>query len=246
MPDSKNTIIDFPNHLALPYRIPMFPIKDTVPNKSFPVTTWLIILLCGIVFYFETTLPPRSLEHFITLFGIVPAEYTRRRHQHSLPLNHYLSFLTTMFIHGGWLHFLGNMWFLRIFGSKVEDRMGHRRFLVFYLISGILASLFYIYFSSRSSMPVIGASGAIAGVMGAYYVMFPRARILTLIPIFIFPWFIELPAFLFIGWWFLLQLFSGTYALVLPASGEGIAWWGHIGGFVAGIVLVPLLRKSHK
>lgn len=170
-------------------------------------------------------------------------EYTSR-HRHGLQLINYLSFLTTMFLHGGWLHFLGNMWFLKIFGSKVEDRMGHGRFLVFYLIAGVLASMSYIYFSPRSSMPVIGASGAIAGVMGAYYVLFPRARILTLIPIFIIPWFVELPAIFFLGWWFLIQLFSGTVAQVLPAAGGEVAWWAHIGGFIFGIVLVPFFRKN--
>ena len=151
-----------------------------------------------------------------------------------------------MFLHGGWLHFLGNMWFLKIFGSKVEDRMGHGRFLVFYLIVGVLASMFYIYSSPRSSMPVIGASGAIAGVMGAYYALFPRARILTFIPIFIIPWFIELPAVFFLGWWFLLQLFSGTVARVLPTAGGGVAWWAHIGGFIVGILLVPFFRKNSR
>ena len=221
----------------------MFPIKDTVPNRSFPAATWMLIALSGIVFYFETTLPHDVLEQFITLFGVVPTEYNRHYRSHGLPLIDYLSFLTTMFLHGGWLHFLGNMWFLRIFGSKVEDCMGHCRFLAFYLISGIFASMFYIYFSPGSAMPAIGASGAIAGVMGAYYVMFPRAKILTVIPIFIFPWFIELPAFIFLGWWFLLQLFSGTVTLVIPATGGGVAWWGHIGGFIAGIVLVPFFRK---
>jgi len=220
----------------------MFPIRDTVPNRSFPATTWLIIILCGIVFLFETTLRPKALDKFIVFFGIVPVEYTKH-HRHGLPLIDYLSFLTTMFLHGGWIHFLGNMWFLKIFGSKVEDGMGHGRFLFFYLISGILASLFFIYFSPRSSMPVIGASGAIAGVMGAYYVMYPRARILTFIPIFIFPWFIEVSAFFFLGWWFLLQLFSGTVAQVVPTGGGGVAWWAHIGGFIAGIVLVHFFRK---
>jgi membrane associated rhomboid family serine protease len=221
----------------------MFPIRDTVPNRSFPSTTWLIIILCGIVFLFETTLRQKALEKFIAFFGIVPVEYTKH-HRHGLPLIDYISFLTTMFLHGGWLHFLGNMWFLKIFGSKVEDRMGHKGFLIFYLIVGILASVFYIYFSPRSSMPVIGASGAIAGVMGAYYVMFPRARILTFIPIFIIPLFIEVSAFFFLGWWFLLQLFSGSLSLVLPNAGEGVAWWGHIGGFLAGIVLVPFFNRS--
>lgn len=223
----------------------MLPIKDTVPNRSFPGTTWSLILLCGIVFFFETTLPEDVLKEFIMLFGIVPVEYTRY-HRHGLPLIDYLSFLTTMFLHGGWLHFLGNMWFLKIFGSKVEDGMGHGRFLAFYLISGVLASMFYIFLSPRSSMPVIGASGAIAGVMGAYYVMYPRARILTLIPILIIPWFIELPAVLFLGWWFLLQLFSGTVAQVLPKTGGEVAWWGHVGGFIAGILLVPLFKKRRR
>ena len=224
----------------------MIPIRDTVPNRTFPVTTWMIIILCGIVFLFETTLPQEQLENFTYYFGIVPVEYARR-HRHGLPLIDYLSFLTTMFLHGGWLHILGNMWFLKIFGSKVEDNMGHRRFLVFYLIVGVLASMFYIYFSPRSSMPVIGASGAIAGVMGAYYVLFPRARILTLIPIIIIPWFIELPAFFFLGWWFLLQLFAGTVTQVLPSSGGGVAWWGHIGGFVAGALLVKFfIRPSRR
>src|SRR5208283_2361796 len=223
----------------------MIPIRDTVPNRTFPVTTWMIIILFGIVFLFETTLPQEQLENFTYYFGIVPVEYARR-HRHGLPLIDYLSFLTTMFLHGGWLHILGNMWFLKIFGSKVEDNMGHRRFLVFYLIVGVLASMFYIYFSPRSSMPVIGASGAIAGVMGAYYVLFPRARILTFIPIFIIPWFIELPAFFFLGWWFLLQLFAGTVAQVLPSSGGGVAWWGHIGGFIAGGLLVTFFKRPSR
>ncbi|MDA8084514.1 MAG: rhomboid family intramembrane serine protease [Nitrospiraceae bacterium] len=223
----------------------MIPLKDTIPNRAFPSTTWMLIILCGVVFLFETTLPQELLDEFTYYFGIVPVEYTER-HRHGLPVIAYLSFLTTMFLHGGWLHFLGNMWFLKIFGSKVEDRMGHGRFLLFYLIVGILASISYVYFSARSSMPVIGASGAIAGVMGAYYVLFPRARILTLIPVFIFPWFIELPAVFFLGWWFLIQLFAGTVARVLPSSGGGTAWWGHIGGFIAGVLLVSFFLKNNR
>lgn len=220
----------------------MFPIRDTAPNRTFPSITWMIIILCGGVFLFENRLPHQLLEKFTYYFGIVPIEYTGR-HRHGIPLVDYLSFLTTMFLHGGWLHFLANMWFLKIFGSKVEDRMGHSRFLLFYLIVGILASMFYIHFSPRSHMPVIGASGAIAGVMGAYYVLFPRARILTLIPILIFPWFVELSAFVFLGWWFLVQLLSSTVAQVLPSSGGGVAWWAHIGGFIAGVLLVSFFKK---
>jgi len=223
----------------------MFPIKDTVPNRTFPVVIWSIIAPSGIVFYFETKLPDKSLEHLIKMLGIVPAEFTRPYYRtHHRPIIDYLAFITTMFLHGGWLHILGNMWFLHVFGSKVEDVMGHGRFLAFYLISGIFASIMYIYISPRSPMPVIGASGAIAGVMGAYYVLFPRARILTLIPIIIIPWFIELPAYLFLGWWFLLQLFSGTVTSVLPEAGGGVAWWEHIGGFIAGIVLVFFFKQK--
>ncbi len=219
----------------------MFPIRDTVPNRTFPFTTWTLIILCGLVFLFETTLPQDFLDNFIHHFGIVPTDYTKSKNGIIFP--DYLSFITAMFLHGGWLHFLGNVWFLKIFGSKVEDRMGHGRFLFFYLIVGVLASIFYIYFNPRSPMPVIGASGAIAGVMGAYFVLFPRARILTFIPIFIIPWFIDVPAIFFLGWWFLLQVFSGTVAQVLPSSGGGIAWWGHIGGFIAGILLVLFFKK---
>ncbi len=225
----------------------MFPIKDTVPNKTFPIATWTIIAMCGIVFYFETTLPDKILLHLIKLFGIVPAEFTRPYYRaHPRPFIDYLAFISTMFLHGGWLHILGNMWFLRIFGSKVEDAMGHFRFFIFYLICGICAGMAYIYISPRSPIPVIGASGAIAGVMGAYYVMFPRARILTFIPIIIIPWFIELPAFLFLGWWFLLQVYSGTVTVVLPGDGGGVAWWEHIGGFVAGIILVVFFWQERR
>jgi membrane associated rhomboid family serine protease len=222
----------------------MLPVRDTAPNRNFPLATWGIIILCGIVFYFETTLPQELLEKFTVYFGIVPRVYTR--HYRPLPVVDYLPFLTTLFIHGGWVHILGNMWFLKIFGSKVEDRMGHGRFLFFYVIVGVLASVLYIHFSPRSSAPVIGASGAIAGIMGAYYVLFPRARILTFIPIFIIPWFIELPSVLFLGWWFLLQLFSGTVAQVLPSSGGGVAWWGHVGGFIAGLVLVTFFKRPSR
>ena len=148
----------------------MFPIKDTVPNRTFPVVIWSIIAPSGIVFYFETKLPDKSLEHLIKMLGIVPAEFTRPYYRtHHRPIIDYLAFITTMFLHGGWLHVLGNMWFLYVFGSKVEDVMGHYRFAAFYIISGIFASMMYIYISPRSPMPVIGASGAIAGVMGAYY-----------------------------------------------------------------------------
>ena len=149
-----------------------------------------------------------------------------------------------MFLHGGWLHIIGNMWFLHLFGSTLEDRLGHGRFLIFYLLSGIAASVMYFLMAAYSKVPAFGASGAIAGVMGAYIVMFPRARILTLILILFFPIFVELSAFVYIGIWFLLQLFSGTLVLVSPTAGGGVAWWGHIGGFLTGIMLLPFFRKK--
>lgn len=219
----------------------MIPIRDTIPHRRFPFTTWFIILLNGVVFFFELSLPEEVLRQFTYIFGVVPERYFNPE----LVLNqgNYLPFLTSMFLHGGWLHLIGNMWFLYLFGDNVEDCMGHLRFLIFYLLSGIAASLIFVYFAPHSKFPVIGASGAIAGVMGAYFVMFPRSRILTLVPIFFLPYFIELPAVIFIGFWFILQLFSGTFSLIAPESGGGIAWWSHIGGFVVGIILLPLFRK---
>jgi membrane associated rhomboid family serine protease len=223
----------------------MFPLKDTIPRIGFPFVTWTLIILNGIIFLFEITVPKDILERIFYLFGLVPARYSYPRwaFMHGLPFDDYLAFLTNMFLHGGWLHIIGNMWFLHLFGGTVEDRMGHGRFLIFYLLSGIAASVIYFMASIHSTIPAFGASGAIAGIMGAYIVMFPRARILTLILIFFFPIFVELSAFVYIGFWFLLQLFSGTLSLASAGIGGGIAWWGHIGGFIAGIVLLPFFRR---
>ena len=158
----------------------------------------------------------------------------------------FLSVVTHMFMHGGWLHIIGNMWFLWIFGDNVEDRLGHSRYLGFYLFAGFSASFLHILFNASSRIPVIGASGAIAGVMAAYLLLFPYARILTLIPLFVFiPLFIEIPAYLFILFWFMTQLLSGTVSLLSLTSG-GIAWWAHVGGFLAGIFVVLRVRKREK
>jgi membrane associated rhomboid family serine protease len=148
-----------------------------------------------------------------------------------------------MFLHGGWLHILGNMWFLYLFGRTVEDRMGHLRFLIFYLLCGIAANIAYFMLDLRSAVPEFGASGAIAGVMGAYVVLFPTARILTLVPIFIFPWLVEIPALFFVGYWFLLQVFSGTLSFASQGSSGGVAWWGHVGGFLAGVLFLFMFRR---
>ncbi|MGE5421896.1 MAG: rhomboid family intramembrane serine protease, partial [Ignavibacteriales bacterium] len=144
----------------------------------------------------------------------------------------YLGLITSMFMHGGWLHLLGNMWALWLFGDNVEDRMGPFRFLAFYLICGLVGGLAHVYFNPISSVPTVGASGAIAGIMGAYFILYPRSQVLTLIPIFIFPWLVDIPAFVYLGFWLVLQLLGST-----AGAAAGTAFWAHIGGFAAGIIL---------
>jgi len=227
----------------------MIPLKDTILRQGFPLVTWIIILMNGIIFIFEISIPKNLLQQLFYLFGLVPAKYSYPNWAiiHGVPFDDYLSFVTNMFLHAGWLHIIGNMWFLFIFGRTVEDHMGHFRFMIFYLLAGVLASITYFLIDIHSRIPEFGASGAIAGVMGAYLLMFPRARILTLIPIFFFPWFVEVPALVFIGYWFLIQLVGGTLTLASPISQGGIAWWAHVGGFVSGMVMLPLFRRhSHR
>ncbi len=218
----------------------MIPLKDTVIRRLFPFITWTIILLNFVVFFFEISLSPEALQQVVIIFGVVPARFAVPG---PLPVIDYLDIITTMFIHGGWLHILGNMWFFYLFGRSLEDRMGHFRFLVFYFLCGITASLTYIIFDFHSTVPSIGASGAIAGVMGAYILAFPTARILTLIPILFIPFFIEIPAFFFLGFWFLIQVMSETFSYLSHAPG-GVAWWAHIGGFIMGMVLLFVFRKK--
>ena len=223
----------------------MIPLKDTIFRQGFPVVTWVIIILNGIIFLYEISIPKDMLQQLFYLFGVVPARYSYPSWAmvHGLPFDHYLTFITAMFLHAGWLHIIGNMWFLYLFGSTVEDRLGHFRFLIFYLLAGLGAGLIYFLIDIHSQIPEFGASGAIAGVMGAYIVLFPRARILTMILIVFFPFFVELSAFFFIGYWFLLQLFAGTISFASQATQGGVAWWAHVGGFMAGIVLLPLFKK---
>ena len=223
----------------------MIPLRDTILRQGFPAVTWVIILLNGIIFLYEISIPKDMLQQLFYLFGVVPARYSYPSWAvvHGLPFDHYLTFITAMFLHGGWLHIIGNMWFLYVFGSTVEDRLGHFRFLIFYLLAGLGAGLIYFVIDIHSRIPEFGASGAIAGVMGAYIVLFPRARILTMILIVFFPFFVELSAFFFIGYWFLIQLFAGTISFASQATQGGVAWWAHVGGFVAGIVLILLFRR---
>ncbi|HPO13258.1 MAG TPA: rhomboid family intramembrane serine protease [Candidatus Hydrogenedentes bacterium] len=215
----------------------MFPIRDNVPGqRPVPIVTTSIILINVAVFVFQLTLSDQQLENLIYLFGIVPRRFTH-------PLwaswvgypDNYWPFLTSMFLHGGWLHIIVNMWILWIFGDNVEDRMGHLRFVAFYLLCGMVAGVVHLLTNGNSRVPVIGASGAIAGVLAAYVFLFPMARIVCVVPIFFYPLFIEVRAFFYMFFWFVMQFFSGTLALTDSDHAGGIAWWAHIGGFVFGI-----------
>lgn len=220
----------------------MIPLKDKNPSHSFPFVNYLLIAANAAVFFYELSLG-RGLDTFFVKYGLVPSRYFEMVAQHTHFLSRYIPFFTSMFIHGGWLHIIGNMWFLFIFGDNVEDRLGHRNYLVFYLLSGLAAGFLQTYLSASSSIPTIGASGAISGVLGAYLVMFPRARIVTLIPIFIIFDIVDISAILFIGFWFMMQFFSGIQSLGVDTSG-GIAWWAHVGGFVAGIAMLPIFKRK--
>ncbi|RLE37944.1 rhomboid family intramembrane serine protease [Candidatus Acetothermia bacterium] len=226
----------------------MFPIRDTVMRRETPLAVWTLIAINVIVFLIELSLPQRTLEWVFYHFGLVPARYADVYFKawFGPTADSIWPFITNMFLHGSWMHLIGNMWGLWIFGGSVEDRMGHWRFVSFYLICGIAASLTHYVTNLHSTIPALGASGAIAGVMGAYLLMFPTAQVITLIPLGFIPFFVPIPAVLFIGAWFLTQVFSGVCALVAPQFGGGIAWWAHIGGMVAGMALLPVFhRRSH-
>jgi membrane associated rhomboid family serine protease len=225
----------------------MFPLRDTVRSWSFPIVNYGLIAVNALIFLLEASLGDRAFNLLLFNLGLTPA---------SLSLAQPLSFITlfsSMFLHGSWFHLISNMWTLYIFGDNVEDRMGSGRYLVFYLVSGVIAGLAHamvtntIYgpMSPVSSIPTVGASGAIAGVLGAYFVLHPRARVTTLVPLFILPWFIDIPAFIYIAVWFISQVSSGLLSLGAYGAFGGIAWWAHIGGFVIGLLLVrPFSRRT--
>ena len=223
----------------------MIPIRDRNPSGTFPFVTVSIIALNILVFVFEVSLG-QGLDSFLFQFGVVPIKvYYSTDIPDSNIINTYFPFLSFMFLHGGFVHLISNMWFLWIFGDNVEDRLGRIKFVIFYLICGIGSAIVHVYFNSQSGVPCVGASGAIAGVLGAYMVTFPRARVLVLIPLFIVWQMIELPAIIVLGFWFLIQFFSGT-ASISSTHGGGVAWWAHIGGFVLGVILIKLFPKSRR
>jgi membrane associated rhomboid family serine protease len=216
----------------------LFPLKDTIRSRTFPIVNTIIIAVNLLAFLFEFSLG-RQMDVFIRNFGLTPVRFYWGLH-HDLA-DAVIPIFTSMFLHGGWLHVLGNMWFLYIFGDNVEDRVGHFGYLIFYLTCGVGAALSQTLFFPGSSVPMVGASGAIAGVLGAYFMLYPNARILSIIPIFFFIQLMEVPAVVFLVFWFFLQFIQG--ALTPATQGGGVAWWAHVGGFLFGLVLIWFFKK---
>jgi membrane associated rhomboid family serine protease len=213
----------------------MFPLRDTQPSYSKPIVTVVLIVINILVFLYEFSLDPFAQNAFITSFGLVPDRF------------HFANVLTSMFLHGGWMHVLGNMWFLWIFGDNIEDILGHAKYLLFYLLCGIGAAMTQVYFSPDSRVPMVGASGAIAGVMGAYMMKFPHSRINTLIFLAFFITTVEVPAWVMLIYWFFIQLISGVGSVgYSQVSQGGTAFLAHVGGFLAGIGLVYLMRPKER
>lgn len=226
----------------------MIPLRDDQPRYSTPYVTYFLIALNVVVFFFELSVKaqgPRALNGLIYEFGIVPRHFTHTLTGPHLQLGAFLTIITSMFLHGGWLHIIGNMWVLWIFGDNIEDQLGHFTYLVFYFLCGIAAGVTHILLNPGSTVPTVGASGAIAGIMGAYFLLYPRAKVLTLVPLIIFFTFWWLPAWIVLGYWFLLQFLSGAATQVASAvqNTGGIAFWAHVGGFVAGIVLIKIFPQ---
>jgi membrane associated rhomboid family serine protease len=222
----------------------MLPIEIALPTRYPALVTYALIGANCLVFLFQISLGPQHLEAFVHEFGLIPARDLAAPSMSTDGLLHYLPFLSNMFLHGGWLHLILNMWTLYLFGPAVEDRLGAGRYLLFYLACGLFASLAHALLNPSSTLPAVGASGAISGLLAGFIMMFPLARLVIMIPILFFPFFFEVPAILFAAFWFVTQMMAGLAALYMPEETGGIAWWAHAGGFVAGLVLTPLLRQS--
>ncbi len=213
----------------------MIPLRDTQPSYTFPFVTVAIIALNVLAFLYEFTMDPYEFNFFIAHHGVIPARLQ------------WVDVLTSIFLHGGWLHLIGNMWFLWIYGDNVEDILGHAQYLVFYLLCGLAATMVHVVFNADSSAPTIGASGAIAGVMGAYVVKFPHSKITTLVLVVVFITTMEIPAYLILLYWFVIQFFSGVGSMGHShLSQGGVAWFAHIGGFLAGVALILVMRTRER
>jgi len=214
----------------------MIPLRDSQPSHAFPVVTALLVFVNVLVFLHEFSLDEYSLNLFLADYAMIPAQFQIS------------GLFTSMFLHGGWMHLIGNMWFLWIFGDNVEDILGRAKYLLFYIASGVAASLAHLFSNPNSELPSVGASGAIAGVMGAYMLKFPHSRIVTLIPILIFFTTVDIPAWIMLIYWFVIQIFSGIGDFSGRAGAEtgGVAWFAHVGGFLAGMFLVSILRTHDR
>jgi membrane associated rhomboid family serine protease len=214
----------------------MIPLRDTQPSYSTPFVTIAIIVANIMVFLHQVSLDPYELNHFIARYAIIPDRFQ------------YSDLLSSAFLHGGWMHLIGNMWFLWIYGDNVEDVLGHGKYFLFYLLCAIAAGLVHVMLAPYSRVPTLGASGAIAGVMGAYMIKFPHSRIITLVPIFIFFTTFEIPAVIMLLYWFALQIFSGVGSIGYSnvSKGGGVAWFAHVGGFVAGMMLIYVLGTRER
>jgi len=220
----------------------MIPLRDANPSRTVPFVNYTIIGVNVLAFFFELS-QGRRLDNFIFAFGVVPARFLYDLNGLDLGLLTFTPFVTSMFFHGGWMHLIGNMLFLHVFGDNVEDRVGHARYVIFYLLAGFAAALTQTLINPHSEVPMIGASGAIAGVLGGYVLIFPKAKVAALVPFFGFLQIVEIQALYFLGFWFLMQIFSGLLSLGIAGDAGGIAWWAHIGGFAAGVVMIPIMKK---
>ena len=221
----------------------MIPIRDTAPCHNKPWVTWILMAICSGIFLALRIMPFEQSNQLLQYYGMIPARYTNPQWamQVGLPFDYYFSLVSNLFLHVEWEHLLINLCFLWIFADNVEDRMGRVRFLIFYLICGILASFLQWHFDPTLNIPVIGASGAIAGVIAAYFFLYPMERVILWIPpVFLFP----VPAIMFLGLWLILQLYHATTAMVFNGGGMEVAWWAHLGGFTAGSVLYRLFIKK--
>lgn len=224
----------------------MIPIRDTAPCHSKPLVTWAIMAVCIAVFVAMYFMPDAQSFRLINLYGMVPVRYSNGwTGYNGLPFDGYLSFVTNLFLHASWWHLIMNMWFMWIFADNVEDRMGHVPFLVFYLVCGLFATILQWYFDPSLTIPVVGASGAIAGVLAAYFFLYPLERVVVWVPLFFLPIVIHVPAIAFLGLWIILQLHNATTSIVFDNVPVDVAWWAHLGGFIAGSLLYRFfIRKE--
>src|SRR5215207_1665563 len=217
----------------------MLPLYDTVRSRKFPLINLILILANVLAFLYEAQMDPSTLKGFIFTWGLIPINLL------SDPSSAWTNIFTSMFLHGGWFHIINNMWVLFIFGDNVEARMGGIRYLIFYLLGGTVAGLLQTYVLPSSEDPMIGASGAVAGVLGAYLILFPRSRIASLVPILFIFTLIEIPSFIFLLFWFVSQLYSGLFA-IQGGGTSGIAWWAHLGGFIFGVIMVSFFTIKRR